>query len=396
MESDLATGGRYNPATNRWQPTATAGAPPGRYLFTGVWDGDELLVWGGLVQDGESNTGGKYNPATDHWTTMSLTDAPAPRHFHTAVWSGAEMIVWGGTDFYAGIIYNDGGRYDPDTDRWQPLTTSGAPSPRTEHTAVWTGAEMIVWGGCDGVYCGTPQHTGGHYDPATDTWEATSLAGSVPRARGEHTAIWTGERMIVWGGYTTASSYTNTGAEYLVDAPGNQPPVAAADEYATVANTPLAVAAPGVLGNDSDSDGDSLTAVLVTLPEHGTLTLMGSGGFTYTPEAGFSGSDTFAYRVWDGLAYSQNAGVTISVAPPGSTPTATSTGVPPSPTATATGIPPGVTPTATATGIPPTVSPTATMTPIPPGVTPSATGVVPSATPTSQGVRLFLPLVAAE
>ena len=82
------------------------------------------------------------------WTTISTTNAPAPRASHTAVWTGSEMIVWGG---YGGTYLNTGGRYDPSTDSWTAISTINAPTPRGGNTAVWTGSEMIVWGGDDGV-----------------------------------------------------------------------------------------------------------------------------------------------------------------------------------------------------------------------------------------------------
>ena len=93
----------------------------------------------------------------------------------------------------------------------------------------------------------------------------------------------------------------------------NQAPVAAGDAYSTAEDTVLTVAAPGVLGNDSDPDGDPLTAVLVSGPSHGSLTLNANGSFTYTPAADFAGSDSFTYRASDGTADSNVATVTITV-----------------------------------------------------------------------------------
>jgi N-acetylneuraminic acid mutarotase len=89
------------------------------------------------------NDGGRYNPAGNSWTAVTTTGAPAARDLHTAVWTGSEMIVWGG--FGSGL--NDGGRYNPAGNSWTAVTTSGAPAARFYHTAVWTGSEMIVWGG---------------------------------------------------------------------------------------------------------------------------------------------------------------------------------------------------------------------------------------------------------
>ena len=84
----------------------------------------------------------------DTWTATSTTNAPTGRDCHTAVWTGSEMIVWGGYDGSA--ILNTGGRYNPSTDSWTATSTTNAPAARYDHTAVWTGSEMIVWGGYDG------------------------------------------------------------------------------------------------------------------------------------------------------------------------------------------------------------------------------------------------------
>jgi VCBS repeat-containing protein len=94
--------------------------------------------------------------------------------------------------------------------------------------------------------------------------------------------------------------------------PVNDAPVAAGDSFATDEDTPLVVAAPGVLGNDTDVDLESLTAALVTGPAQGTLTLNADGSFTYTPDAGFSGSDAFTYKAVDG-AGGESAVATVSL-----------------------------------------------------------------------------------
>jgi VCBS repeat-containing protein len=112
---------------------------------------------------------------------------------------------------------------------------------------------------------------------------------------------------------------SNIATVSLTITPVNDPPVANNDSYTVPAGATLTVAAPGVLGNDSDVDGDSLTAILVAGPAHGTLALNASGSFTYTPAAGFSGPDTFTYRASDG-SLGAVATVTISVTPAPATP----------------------------------------------------------------------------
>ena len=95
-------------------------------------------------------------------------------------------------------------------------------------------------------------------------------------------------------------------------------PVAAPDSYTTNRNTPLVVAAPGVLTNDTDPNGDALTAVLTTNPSHGTVTLNANGSFTYTPSNGYTGPDSFIYRARDASNnLSASTNVVLSVTLPG-------------------------------------------------------------------------------
>ncbi len=103
----------------------------------------------------------------------------------------------------------------------------------------------------------------------------------------------------------------------------NRPPTADSDFDSVAENTPLNVAAPGVLGNDTDPDGDLLTAVLATGPANGTLTLDPDGAFSYTPQTNFNGTDSFTYRAKDPSgAQSSPATVTITVTPVNGAPVA--------------------------------------------------------------------------
>ena len=152
----------------------------------------------------------------------------------------------------------------------------------------------------------------------------------------------------------------------------NAAPVAAPDNYSANAGVTKSISPPGVLNNDSDADGDSLSAELSSGPTHGTLTLAANGGFTYLATSGYSGSDSFSYRATDGIAFSSTTVVSMNVSSSGSptptpaptptpTPTSTPTPIPtPAPATTAT-----PTPTQTATAAPGT-----TATPAP-GTTPA-------------------------
>jgi N-acetylneuraminic acid mutarotase len=144
----------------------------------------------------------------DSWTATNTANAPDGRYAHTTVWTGSEMIVWGGQG-ESGFL-NTGGQYNPSTDNWTATSIVNAPSARRFHTAVWTGTEMIIWGGDDDN--GPFVNTGGRYDPGTDSWIATGTA-NAPSGRDLHTAVWTGTEMIAWGG-SGQSGLLNTGGKY--------------------------------------------------------------------------------------------------------------------------------------------------------------------------------------
>ncbi|MFN7972586.1 MAG: hypothetical protein U0166_09590 [Acidobacteriota bacterium] len=198
-------GGRYDPALDAWTPTAlTTGVPPPAILGAAVWTGTEMIVWGGS----NGQEGGRYDPLTDSWAATTTGGAPEPRQYPTGVWTGTEMIVWGGEGNGGGL--DTGGRYDPVSDSWRPTSTgAGCPAPRYWHACVFTGSLMIVWGGAKyGVYYGD----GSLYDPASDSWLPMTGAGA-PSARWGSTAVWTGVELIVWGGYG-AGGPLNTGGRY--------------------------------------------------------------------------------------------------------------------------------------------------------------------------------------
>ncbi|MBL9145369.1 MAG: hypothetical protein JNM99_16950 [Verrucomicrobiaceae bacterium] len=195
----LGTGARYNPSNDTWTTIPTAGAPLDRINHANVWTGTELIVWGGFRSDGVSTlgrlqTGARYNVATNTWTATSLTGAPSARYAMSFVWTGTEMIIWGGHD--GTNFLGDGARYNPSTDTWTPLPPHGGKlSPRMHPMAFWTGSKVIIYGG----ESGETSPPAASFDPATNTW--TSLASSpISGDRTGAVGVWTGESVLVWGG----------------------------------------------------------------------------------------------------------------------------------------------------------------------------------------------------
>ncbi|MCU0253703.1 MAG: MopE-related protein [Acidobacteria bacterium] len=183
-----------------WHPMTPSPLAP-RSHHTAIWTGSEMIVWGG-AEPGATQTGAIYTPSMGWWFFTSITPfTPEPRLEHTAVWTGREMIVWGGRDpaMGEGQWLQTGSRFDPYSGAWTTVSIPAeAPSARARHTAVWTGSEMVIWGGEDRS---GSLASGGRYDPATDRWREVGQAGSfVPGPRSGHTATWTGDEMIIWGG----------------------------------------------------------------------------------------------------------------------------------------------------------------------------------------------------
>jgi hypothetical protein len=249
------TGYLYDPVTDSWMLTSTVNTPAGRRNHSAVWTGSEMIVWGGNQGSYTAylSSGGKYDPIADTWTAMTEVGAPIPGSSrkmvlagqelivfgglnpgaryspesdtwtpiseigapfvirHSMVWTGEKVIVWG-LGHFANVV--SGALYNPESDTWASISLDQVPLPRIEHSTVWTGREMIVFGGrmpnSDIAYS-----DGARYDPQEDTWTAISL-NQAPMARHQHTAVWTGNAMIVWGGEVNLQAL-NSGGRYLID-----------------------------------------------------------------------------------------------------------------------------------------------------------------------------------
>jgi hypothetical protein len=182
------------------------------------------------------------------------------------------MIVWGGEDSFG--VLNTGGRYDPATNSWTATSTTNAPTARIFQTAIWSGTWMVVWGGEDsfGIL-----NTGGRYDPVTDSWVATSLI-NPPEGRYLQTAVWSDSEMIVWGGYNINGQPLNTGGRYCVGAPAPTP-------------TPTATATPTATHTPSPTATATATFTPTPTATH-TPTPTATATFTPTPTATFTPTPT--------------------------------------------------------------------------------------------------------
>ncbi|NDA67998.1 MAG: hypothetical protein EBY09_15385 [Verrucomicrobia bacterium] len=204
----IGDGKRFFPANNTWSNMTTTGAPSARCRHTAVWTGTEMIVWGGIFSSGvTTNNGARYNPATDTWTTMATPPTGMTnRADHLAVWTGTEMIIWGGSSNGNVNAFNNGARYNPANNTWTMMSSNNAPNGTLFPQAVWTGTELITWGGFLGL---TNSNTGGRYNPTTDTW-TTFNTGQYTWSQ-DATAVWTGSKVIWAGGVNNVGMVNRSG-----------------------------------------------------------------------------------------------------------------------------------------------------------------------------------------
>ena len=201
-EGALNSGASYNPATDSWTPLSLFGAPTARDGHIAVWTGAQMVVWGGSNADVLTATGRRYSPATNSWSAVNNTDAPSARYGHTAVWTGTKVIIWGGWNNTEGETAA-GGVYDPIQNTWQAMSMNNAPPGRKWHTAVWTGYQMIIWGGSNANAQPDVDNVPRCYTPGNDSWDypgSSGVSNQPPAVRSKHNAVWTGTEMIIWGG----------------------------------------------------------------------------------------------------------------------------------------------------------------------------------------------------
>lgn len=193
--------GRYDPVEDRWAPIAVEGSPTTRDAFAWAWTAHELVIWGGWDEGGQMlGDGARWNASEDRWTSIAAEDAPAPRRHASFTWTGRELLVWGGFDGQ-GLQFArfDGGRYDPASDTWAPITPEGAPDvPVGIGDSVWTGTRWLVWWVDDNE----GEFAGFSYDPELDSWDRISGV-AAPAIHGgdvtESCALWTGAQVLSWG-----------------------------------------------------------------------------------------------------------------------------------------------------------------------------------------------------
>jgi Kelch motif len=173
--------------------------PSGRYGSAVVWTGDQVVLWGGARNDGNTtfSDGFAFDPNTRTWTP--LPPSPLEARYHpVSVWTGQEVIIWGGWRDGATQV-SDGAAYDPIAQTWRPL--AAAPIPFDRSVGAWTGTEMIVWNPEDA--------SAAVYQPATDSWRRiTDAPVSLERVM---EPVWTGSMMV-------AAGLPTSGAHSLSDA----------------------------------------------------------------------------------------------------------------------------------------------------------------------------------
>jgi hypothetical protein len=307
-----------SPATGRGTGTTASGAPgttggtgtPGS--APGSADGSTTSTGGrGRSTSPQSGTGSTPStggrpagtPATGttkapDWNLLPTAPIGA-RHGHAAVWTGREMVIWGGTSDFETDPFTDGAAYDPTSRTWRKLPPAPL-TPRFDPWAYWTGQEMLLFGGSsvDGDFL----TDGALWNPAANTWRSIPASPLGPRTGA--VVGWAGDRLVVWSGNTVladdapddaAAEVKNDGAAY-VPATGTWVPVGAAPipprSGAQWAWTDSRLVISGGEGDDDDrTDGAAFDPV--------------SGAWApiaNRPEPGSCGGSTACAGLWTGKA----------------------------------------------------------------------------------------------
>jgi N-acetylneuraminic acid mutarotase len=196
------TGARFDPSTGTggtWTTVpVTTGTPSARGAALAAWTGSEMIVWGGASGTATAhNDGASYDPATDTWTPLPASDAMR-RYQSIGIWTGTNFLFWGGWNF-SGPSLSHGASHLFGTSSWDSLSESPLPTGHSRHSEVWTGHEMYVWGGHNYGHSPWLLNDGARYNPASDTWTMMAYDSSIT-ARTHHSTVWTGQQMIVFGG----------------------------------------------------------------------------------------------------------------------------------------------------------------------------------------------------
>lgn len=152
---------------------------------------------------------GSRPAAAEGWRRLAAAPL-SPRVGHSAVWTGSELLVWGGR-VPGGGPKADGAAYDLARDRWRRLPSAPL-AGRFGHAAVWTGTELLVWGGSRPARAGRSEVAltdGAAYRPATQTWRPIAKA-----PLSGDTAVWTGTELLAFGRVSAGSTPRLGGAAY--------------------------------------------------------------------------------------------------------------------------------------------------------------------------------------
>jgi hypothetical protein len=225
-------------AGGRWRalppmPAQPPGQQPARRNGAAVvWTGQQLIVWGGLSHEPFRTRadGAAYDPGTGRWTPLpTAPEGQWLRESHgAAVWTGREMLVWGGTTIPDPVGAPGRGRpaagvaYDPARRTWRQLPAPPRELGRGDQWMAWSGRELLV-GGVEEAEAGGGGTVAAAYDPAADRWRLLPRSPDLTPGRGHllaRTALWAGTRLLVWNHWSATARAANdeTGASARPDA----------------------------------------------------------------------------------------------------------------------------------------------------------------------------------
>ena len=186
----------YTPATNHWRRLRTGGSGPNELI---AWTGREVLTWGGGCCGDASNAGAAYDPRTNTWRRLPASPL-APTQRPQGAWDGRELVILvsgvdpDGNPYPAGFAR--AAAYDPTTNTWRRI--AAPPERRSGAVGVWNGEQVLFIGGSAARFGKPVTKTGLAYDPVRNRW---SRLPPSPTFTYGFVAVRAGGRVVAWGGY---------------------------------------------------------------------------------------------------------------------------------------------------------------------------------------------------
>ena len=296
-ELQTATAELYDPTANTW--TTTDSMSEGRSDATATLLGNgKVLVAGGLLNGTTLDSAEIYDPSTGHWTAAASMNTARYAAAATLLPNGKVLVVGGQAEVGGGSGNTTSAEvYDPAQDKWTPVQSMNASHGEYPAIGVLQGGDVVVAG----------DQSSEVYDPSADSWTDTGAPGNATFQGSQGTMMEIGQFLFTGGWLTGTPAGTTPGADVLVPVDCRNMNAHTGEGQPLTSNLDC-----------NDITGATLADGVDSTPAHGTVDLIdaSTGEFTYTPDPGFTGVDSFLFGTGSANGSSSERTVSVTVFPP--------------------------------------------------------------------------------